>query len=56
MGVKLGKALGAEVVVFTTSPKKKEDALRLGQPPQTMSAQVFGAYAAAWLVASTLAP
>ena len=30
MGVKFAHALGADVVVFTTSPKKKEDALRLG--------------------------
>jgi uncharacterized zinc-type alcohol dehydrogenase-like protein len=30
MGVKFAHALGAEVVVFTTSPGKKEDALRLG--------------------------
>ena len=30
MGVKLADALGAHVVVFTTSPDKKEDALRLG--------------------------
>ncbi|WP_341737232.1 NAD(P)-dependent alcohol dehydrogenase [Microcoleus sp. CAWBG640] len=30
MGVKLAKALGAHVVVFTTSPNKVEDALRLG--------------------------
>lgn len=30
MGVKLAHALGAHVVVFTTSPKKKEDAQRLG--------------------------
>jgi uncharacterized zinc-type alcohol dehydrogenase-like protein len=30
MGVKIAHALGACVVVFTTSPKKKEDALRLG--------------------------
>jgi uncharacterized zinc-type alcohol dehydrogenase-like protein len=30
MGVKIAHALGAQVVVFTTSPKKKEDALRLG--------------------------
>ena len=30
MGVKFAKALGAQVVVFTTSPKKKDDALRLG--------------------------
>lgn len=30
MGVKFAHALGAEVVVFTTSPNKKEDALQLG--------------------------
>ena len=30
MGVKLSHAFGAHTVVFTTSPKKKEDALRLG--------------------------
>lgn len=30
MGVKLARAMGAQVVVFTTSPNKKEDALRLG--------------------------
>ncbi len=30
MGVKFAHALGAHVVVFTTSPGKKEDALRLG--------------------------
>jgi uncharacterized zinc-type alcohol dehydrogenase-like protein len=30
MGVKLAHAMGAHVVVFTTSPGKKEDALRLG--------------------------
>jgi uncharacterized zinc-type alcohol dehydrogenase-like protein len=30
MGVKFAHALRAHVVVFTTSPKKKEDALRLG--------------------------
>ena len=30
MAVKFGDALGAHVVVFTTSPSKKEDALRLG--------------------------
>jgi alcohol dehydrogenase (NADP+) len=30
MGVKLAHALGAHVVVFTTSPGKQEDALRLG--------------------------
>ncbi len=30
MGVKLARALGAHVAVFTTSPAKTEDALRLG--------------------------
>ncbi len=30
MAVKIANALGAHVVVFTTSPNKKEDALRLG--------------------------
>jgi uncharacterized zinc-type alcohol dehydrogenase-like protein len=30
MGVKLAKAFGAHVVVFTTSPNKEKDALRLG--------------------------
>jgi alcohol dehydrogenase (NADP+) len=30
MGVKFAHALGAHVVVFTTSPNKKEDAIRLG--------------------------
>src|SRR5437762_10587182 len=30
MGVKIGAALGAEVTVFSTSPKKEKDALALG--------------------------
>ena len=30
MAVKFARALGAHVVVFTTSPAKKQDALRLG--------------------------
>ncbi|MDB4933364.1 MAG: Mannitol dehydrogenase [Labilithrix sp.] len=30
MGVKFARAFGAEVVVFTTSPGKRDDALRLG--------------------------
>lgn len=30
MGVKFAKALGAQVAVFTTSPNKRDDALRLG--------------------------
>ena len=37
MGVKLAHALGAHVVVFTTSPGKKEDALRLGADETVMS-------------------
>jgi uncharacterized zinc-type alcohol dehydrogenase-like protein len=30
MGVKFARAFGAQVVVFTTSPSKKDDAIRLG--------------------------
>lgn len=30
MGVKFARALGAHVVLFTTSSSKKEDALRVG--------------------------
>jgi uncharacterized zinc-type alcohol dehydrogenase-like protein len=30
MAVKFARALGSHVIVFTTSPNKKEDALRLG--------------------------
>jgi uncharacterized zinc-type alcohol dehydrogenase-like protein len=30
MGVKFARAIGAHTVVFTTSPNKKDDALRLG--------------------------
>jgi uncharacterized zinc-type alcohol dehydrogenase-like protein len=37
MGVKFAKALGAHVVVFTTSPGKKEDALRLGADEAVVS-------------------
>lgn len=37
MGVKLARALGAHVVVFTTSPGKVEDALRLGAHEVVMS-------------------
>ena len=37
MGVKLAHALGAHVVVFTTSPGKKEDALRLGADETVVS-------------------
>lgn len=37
MGVKFAHALGAHVVVFTTSPGKKEDALRLGADEAVVS-------------------
>lgn len=37
MGLKLAHALGAHVVVFSTSPEKKEDALRLGADEVVMS-------------------
>jgi len=37
MGVKFAKALGAHVVVFTTSPGKREDALRLGADEVVLS-------------------
>jgi uncharacterized zinc-type alcohol dehydrogenase-like protein len=37
MGVKFAHALGAHVVVFTTSPNKKEDALRLGADEAVVS-------------------
>jgi uncharacterized zinc-type alcohol dehydrogenase-like protein len=49
MGVKLAAAMGAEVVLFTTSPGKREDALRLGarevvvsRDPEQMAAQAGG--------------
>jgi alcohol dehydrogenase (NADP+) len=37
MGVKFAKAFGAHVVVFTTSPGKQEDALRLGADEAVVS-------------------
>jgi uncharacterized zinc-type alcohol dehydrogenase-like protein len=37
MGVKFAHALGGHVVVFTTSPNKKEDALRLGADETVVS-------------------
>ena len=40
MGVKFAHALGAHVVVFTTSPGKKEDALRLGADEVVVSRNV----------------
>ena len=40
MGVKFAKAFGAHVVVFTTSPAKREDALRLGADQVVLSSNV----------------
>jgi uncharacterized zinc-type alcohol dehydrogenase-like protein len=40
MAVKFADALGAHVVVFTTSPNKKEDALRLGADEVVVSRNV----------------
>jgi uncharacterized zinc-type alcohol dehydrogenase-like protein len=37
MGVKLAKAMGADVIVFTTSPSKVEDAKRLGADDVVLS-------------------
>ena len=37
MGVKFSRAFGAHTVVFTTSPNKKEDALRLGADEAVVS-------------------
>lgn len=37
MGVKLAKAMGAEVIVFTTSPSKVQDAKRLGADDVVLS-------------------
>src|SRR5512136_3431689 len=37
MGVKFAHAFGAHVVVFTTSPNKKDDALRLGADEVVLS-------------------
>lgn len=37
MGVKFARALGAHVVVFTTSPAKRDDALRLGAHEAVLS-------------------
>jgi uncharacterized zinc-type alcohol dehydrogenase-like protein len=37
MGVKLAKAMGAEVIVYTTSPSKVEDAKRLGADEVVLS-------------------
>ncbi len=40
MGVKFAHAFGAHVVVFTTSPGKREDALRLGADEVVVSSSV----------------
>ena len=43
MAVKLAHALGGHVVVFTTSPSKKEDATRLGGSRRQRLPQPVGA-------------
>jgi uncharacterized zinc-type alcohol dehydrogenase-like protein len=50
MGLKFAHAMGAHVVQFTTSPKKKEDALRLGANEVVMSndAKAMEAHAASF--------
>jgi uncharacterized zinc-type alcohol dehydrogenase-like protein len=40
MGVKFARAFGAHVVVFTTSPSKREDALRLGAHEVVLSRNI----------------
>jgi uncharacterized zinc-type alcohol dehydrogenase-like protein len=40
MAVKFGHALGAHVVVFTTSPSKKDDAIRLGADEVVLSRDI----------------
>jgi uncharacterized zinc-type alcohol dehydrogenase-like protein len=40
MAVKFGHALGAHVVVFTTSPNKKDDAIRLGADEVILSRDI----------------
>jgi uncharacterized zinc-type alcohol dehydrogenase-like protein len=40
MAVKFGHALGAHVVVFTTSPNKKDDAIRLGADEVVLSRDI----------------
>jgi len=40
MGVKFAHALGAHVVLFTTSPNKKDDALRLGADEVVVSRDI----------------
>jgi len=42
MAVKIAHALGAHVIVFTTSPNKKEDALRLGADEVVISRDTDG--------------
>ena len=43
MGVKIAHAIGAHVVVFTTSPNKMEDARRLGADDVVISPVCFAA-------------
>ncbi|MDF1756705.1 MAG: NAD(P)-dependent alcohol dehydrogenase [Legionellaceae bacterium] len=37
IAVKIAKSLGAEVIVFTTSPKKKDDAIKIGADSAVLS-------------------
>lgn len=48
MGVKLAKAMGAHVTVFTTSPSKVEDAKRLGADDVVISTDAEQMAANAW--------
>src|ERR1700689_2838191 len=48
MGVKFAHALGAHVVVFTTSPGKKDDALRLGADEVVISRNAGEMQKQAW--------
>lgn len=47
LAIKIAKAMGAEVIVFTTSPSKVEDAMRLGADVAVLSsnAEQMGKYA-----------
>lgn len=59
MGVKFARAFGAHVVVFTTSPDKTEDAIRLGADEVVVSrntAEIYGPLINEELVGAALAP
>jgi uncharacterized zinc-type alcohol dehydrogenase-like protein len=58
MGVKIARAMGAEVVLFTTSPNKREDGLRLGAHQVVVSREKaeMGAHANSFdLIVNTVA-